>query len=420
MRVVNAHIETRKARARLRARHDPHYRMIEPGLSLGYRKPVDGAAGTWVARWRLGRRYRIEVLRAADGRGIVADDLREADGFAVLSFAEAQVMARATAKLAGLGNDAAPGALATVKLAVDDYENTLRRRGGNPDNADRIRCHLPAELGKLIVAKLRPRDFDGWNAALDAAELAPATINRMNAALKAALNLAAKRDPRIERTPWDALERLDESGSGVRNVILPKDDVLGIVGSAYQHSTEFGLLCEVVAQTGARPVSQAGKLKARDLKIGAAPKLQMPASKKGRGEKKIKSRPVPITLALALRLQAHTKGKPDNALLLTMPGGAPWQKSCHARYFKEAVKRYKPDLPAMGEPDAVTIYAFRHTAIVRELMDGVPIRVVAAAHDTSVRMIEKHYSAHITDHSDELSRSALLETGAGNVVALHR
>jgi hypothetical protein len=42
----------------------------------------------------------------------------------------------------------------------------------------------------------------------------------------------------------------------------------------------------------------------------------------------------------------------------------------------------------------------------------VPIRVVAAHHDTSVPMIERTYSAYITDHSDELVRSTLPETSA--------
>ena len=60
------------------------------------------------------------------------------------------------------------------------------------------------------------------------------------------------------------------------------------------------------------------------------------------------------------------------------------------------MKRYKPDMPAQGEEDAVTIYALRHTSIVRQLLGGVPTRVVAAGHDTSVAMIERHYSTHIT------------------------
>jgi len=42
----------------------------------------------------------------------------------------------------------------------------------------------------------------------------------------------------------------------------------------------------------------------------------------------------------------------------------------------------------------------------------VPVRVVAALHDTSVAMIEKNYSRYIADHADELARATLPETSA--------
>jgi hypothetical protein len=44
------------------------------------------------------------------------------------------------------------------------------------------------------------------------------------------------------------------------------------------------------------------------------------------------------------------------------------------------------------------------------LLRGVPIRVVASLHDSSVVMIERTYSAFISDHSDALVRAALLES----------
>ena len=73
------------------------------------------------------------------------------------------------------------------------------------------------------------------------------------------------------------------------------------------------------------------------------------------------------------------------------------------------------------EPAKVTIYALRHSSIVRQLLANTPIRVVATLHDTSVVMIERTYSKFITDHSDALSRRALLDTTrlvGENVVAL--
>jgi hypothetical protein len=49
---------------------------------------------------------------------------------------------------------------------------------------------------------------------------------------------------------------------------------------------------------------------------------------------------------------------------------------------------------------------------VRQLLANVPVRVVAALHDTSVAMIERTYSKYIADHADELARATLPETSA--------
>lgn len=90
----------------------------------------------------------------------------------------------------------------------------------------------------------------------------------------------------------------------------------------------------------------------------------------------------------------------------------PWKKSDHSRRFARVVE-------ATGlDPDEVTINALRHSSIVRQLLAGVPVRVVAVNHDTSVVMIERTYSRHIGDHADALARVALLDTTvvpAGNM-----
>jgi site-specific recombinase XerD len=53
-------------------------------------------------------------------------------------------------------------------------------------------------------------------------------------------------------------------------------------------------------------------------------------------------------------------------------------------------------------------YALRHSSIVRGLRAGLPVRLVAALHDTSTPMIEKHYSAFIVDAMDELAAKAIV------------
>jgi hypothetical protein len=53
-------------------------------------------------------------------------------------------------------------------------------------------------------------------------------------------------------------------------------------------------------------------------------------------------------------------------------------------------------------------YALRHSSIVRGLRFGLPIRLVAALHDTSVAMIERHYSRWITEGLDEMAARAVV------------
>jgi hypothetical protein len=64
------------------------------------------------------------------------------------------------------------------------------------------------------------------------------------------------------------------------------------------------------------------------------------------------------------------------------------------------------------DPGKVTIYALRHSNIARQLLIGVPVRVVAVNHDTGLSMIERTYSRYIGDHADSLARKGLLDLAA--------
>ncbi len=68
---------------------------------------------------------------------------------------------------------------------------------------------------------------------------------------------------------------------------------------------------------------------------------------------------------------------------------------------------WRKTLESAGVP-YVKPYALRHSSIVRMLRKGIPVRIVAGLHDTSVAMIEKHYSAYILDMADELARQAIV------------
>jgi integrase len=201
-----------------------------------------------------------------------------------------------------------------------------------------------------------------------------------------------------------------------RNVILSEPVVRDILSAAYKHSAEFGLLVEVAAVTGARYGQIAG-LKVADLQADSAePRLMMPSSRKGKKGIRKPPRPVPIPAELAERLRALTSNQHPTAPLLTKPisgnwRGGPWKDADHDRPFEQIVHRCGlSNWEARGYPAKVTIYALRHSDIVRQIGANVPLRIIAGTHDTSVAMIERHYSRFITDHTDAITRAALLDT----------
>lgn len=101
--------------------------------------------------------------------------------------------------------------------------------------------------------------------------LAPSGINRLCTIMKAALNLAADRDERISnRRPWEqGLATLPDAEES-RNVVLSDSQVRTLVDQAQKHRTEFGMLVEGLASTGAR-VSQLARVNVGDMQDFASP-----------------------------------------------------------------------------------------------------------------------------------------------------
>jgi integrase len=400
-------LETRTARLKLKVRKKPYdFTAISPGIGLGYRRCV--SAGRW-------------IVKVADGHGGhwtkvcgLADDHEDADGEHVLDFWQAQEKARALAR----GKDTESGRPGTVAEAIDDYERDLIARGASPTNAYRARAVLPPSLLAKPVALLTARELKHVRDALVAKGAKAASVNRDMKGLKAALNHAADHDPRISnRDAWRVGLKALPDAHNARNVILSDDEVRALIAAAYAETAALGLLVETAAATGAR-VSQLARLEVGDLQAERAdPRLMMPSSKKGRGHKRIERKPVPITPDLAAKLEHAAGNRAPGEPLLTRADGKSWRSQVqdYRRPFIVVVES------AGLDPKAVTLYALRHSSIVRALLAGVPTRVVAAQHDTSVPMLEKTYSAHILDHSDAVGRRGLLNTAqpvAANVVAL--
>jgi integrase len=379
-------LETRSARLKLPVSIKPTFIRVAKGLGLGYRRNKSG--GVWVMRVADGKRSSwVRTIGAAD-------DFAEADGNAVLTFWQGQDKVRSLAR-ADRGGTAEP---VTVAQALDAYEADLKTRDREVANVQRIRAHMSNGLAGKLITLLTPRELRVWRDGL-IEKMSPASVNRTCFSLKAALNLAARQDERvISRRAWQDGLALIPNATNDRNVILSDSVVCDLIAEAYK-SREFGLFVELAAVTGARP-SQIVRLEVRDLQDGCEPRLMMPASRKGKGKKAKSHYPVPISADLADRLAAPDQ--PANAPLVTRPNGKPWKRTNHAYPFRVVAKACGQD------PTEVTMYALRHSSIVRQLLAGVPVRIVAAGHDTSVAMIERNYSRYITDHADALVRGAML------------
>lgn len=406
----NAKIDTRSARSKLPVAKTIYWVPLTHGHALGYRKGAKG--GAWVAKYVMPDKRLEKTLGSAD-------DLLDANGDDILSHKQAQDKAQEW--FASLAKPAAPTASAmTLAEALDIYEADLETRGGDVGNVDRLRQHIPQKLLDKAIPTLTAAELRDWRDRL-CKNRAPATVNRTCNAFKAALNLAADRDETIlTRNAWEkGLASLPDAEEA-RNVILSEAMIKKIVSSATQDSAEFGLLVEVAAVTGAR-YGQITGLVVGDLQDDREePRLMMPSSKKGKGIKKVLRRPIPISAALAKKLRKAAGNRALTAPLLLRADGGSWQKSHQSRPFERAVvaaqqadqkEGAKPQPQGAQEDDRITIYALRHSSIVRQILRGVPVRVVAVMHDTSVAMIEKNYSKFLADHSDAIARAALFEIG---------
>jgi integrase len=336
-RTRSAFLENRTARLKLATRKKPHGVLVAPGIHLCYRR--NAGPGTWSVKcngWL--KRFAL------------ADDHEDANGESVMTYWQALERAKILAR-AGEGNSEQP---ISVAKAIDAYESDLETRGGRKYNATQLRLHLTEPLKSKTVALLTERELRDWRAGLVKKGLKPSSADRIGRALKAALALAARNDRRITNVAaWtNGLKKLPDS-EVARNVILPNHIVAALVSGSYDEDRQFGLLIDVLAETGARE-SQICRLTPSDLQDHlAAPRLMMPTSRKGKN-RNIEYRPLPISLRLAKALRQQSDGRAAHAPLFDRMWGL-------AALFRPIVER-------LGLGPEVTPYALRHSSIVRQLL----------------------------------------------------
>ncbi|MGA3341226.1 MAG: tyrosine-type recombinase/integrase [Methylocella sp.] len=410
-------LDNRTARDKLRTSGKPYWRAIDIGLHIGYRKGARG--GRWVMRRYLGDQdYVVETIGTAD-------DNQDADDREILTFHQAQKKIRELAKTYRTPEPG--GAALTVKDAIEAYLQGKRGR----DQHLRLTRHVLGDEAKKIaadeiaskpLASLTEAALCAWRNRLPK-DLAQATVRRISTDLRAALNAAAKAHrkdlpadlPIIIRHGLASEEPTVDSARDTQ--VLPDSDIRRLIDAAREVDAKDGWngdltrLILVLAATGAR-FSQAVRMTVADVQDN---RLIVPVSRKGQGTKAAARIAVRVGGDVIATLQPAIAGRKGSDVLLLRPhweagigrkliegGRAPWQWS------SELTGPWARMRELSGLDSSIIPYALRHSSIVRGLRAGLPIRLVAALHDTSVEMIEKHYSAFIVDAMDELAAKAIV------------
>lgn len=435
--VADAPTTTRNSRTKLPP--GLYWRTLDPEVHLGYRKGARG--GRWIVRWRQNSGYAQETIGTAD-------DLLEADGAETLSFHQASsrsrdLVERRRADARAEKNGPAP----TVRTVVDEYvcahearqrEINGGTRGRRPARGQLTRHVLSDPVADEKLHEIARDKLRAWRKRLADKGLAVATVRRIANDFRAALNAGVEthhsRLPAVLPLEIKAgLAATEEAYSPVAREaqVLPDADIRRIISAAWEVDAELGYegdlgrLVLALSATGAR-FSQVTRMLVSDVQMGTS-RLMVPPSRKGRGKKKAPRIAVPVGTDVLDGFRPAIAGRVGTATLLERwryrqasptvwerVGRGPWGYSSEfSAPWAEITKR-------AGLPAGIVPYALRHSSIVRGLRQMLPVRLVAALHDTSSAMIESHYSAYIVSALDELAARAVvpLNSAPADVVRL--
>lgn len=416
-----------------------HWRGIDPDVHLGYRKGKRG--GSWLVRWYVGSSaYRQRTLGTAD----------DVLSVGTLDYSAAVKQARETVEAERRKAKAsAEGPVLTVGTAIHTYaasrdarDSRQKGRQVRSDASSRLTRYITGRdasgkrkeiaagsLSEVALHELTESALLEWRRALPST-LKGATQQRLVNDLKAALNSVYMNNrsrlpdslPAIIKHGLAASPRASDGEPNVPvardNQILADASVSRVIRAAKETDAEQGWdgdlfrLVVLLAATGAR-FSQVVRLRVGDVQTESG-RIMVPMSRKGRG-RKMESVPVPVGPdVMNALLPCIADRKNDDTLLerwrnkqvagtirWERVGRGPWQ-SASELVRPWATIRARTELPSLIP------YALRHSSIVRGIRANLPIRLVAALHDTSVAMIERHYGRHVADGLDELAARSVV------------
>lgn len=421
--VRNGKLDTRSARAKLAIRREPYWTAISRGDAIGYRRGMKG--GSWIVRHRgEDGKQHYQSLGAAD-------DARDADGIAVLSFSQAQARAREWfgQKARELSGEPVATGPYTVADAMRDYLVWFaKNRKGLDRTKYQAEAFIAPELGAIELRKLTKNRLERWLHGLadsparvrtrpgrpqqyrqssddpEAVRRRKSTANRVLTVLKAALNRALEEGKVPSDDAWRRVKPF-RSVDAARMRYLTEEETRRLVNACHP---DFRPLVQAALFTGAR-YGELVALGTADFHYDSGT-LAVRQSKSGR------SRHLYLTAEGREFFAACAVGKACDALLLPRPDGkTPWGKSHQQRPLNEACT-------AARIAPAVSFHVLRHTYASRVVMRGAPLAVVATQlGHTDTRMVEKHYGHLAPSFVADTIRTAFGElgiTGRNNLTAL--
>ena len=417
--VRNGKIDTRSARAKLAPRREPYWTVIAAGCAIGYRRGTKG--GSWITR------YRTKDGRQHYKRLGAADDALDGSGAAVLSYADAQALARVHFDELAVGDRMGRPVARTPLMVADalaDYFAAQRRKGvrGADKDEKSAQARIVPTLGATPVRDLTTQQIRRWHEDLanapklvrtkqgaDFRQTKPldlsdpervrsrrATANRVLTILKAALNLAY----RDERVPVDEAWRRVRPFKGVdaANVRYLDPDECARLASACEPS--FGALVQGAILTGCR-YGELRRLKVADVLLANETLL-------ARRTKAEKPRHVVLSDEAVMLLTTQCEGKRYNDLVFPRADGTAWGESHQARPIEDASINASIDPP-------VNFHVLRHTHGSSLAMAGVPMAVIAKQlGHADTRVTERHYAHLAPSYVAETIRAKMPIFGMGN------
>jgi integrase len=405
-------LDTRGARLRLKRRREPHWRSISEGLAVGYRKGSKG--GTWIAR-----HYGPDHGRRFHAIG-TADDIADADGAHVLSFAQAQDAARKW--FAHLAQD--DGGIRTgpypVRECIEEYLRWMQdHRKSGFDTRYRAQTLIVAQIGDIQCGRLTTGQIQGWLRDLaasparlrskkgakkpnfrkldktdpEAIRRRRASANRTLTILKAALNRAWRDGKIASDGAWRRVEPFAEVDAA-RVRYLTVTEAKRLLNAC---SEEFRRLAQAALATGAR-YGELAALRAADFNPDSGT-VHVRASKGGKG------RHIVLNDEGIALFRSFAAGKPGNAILLAKNMDSPWKTAHQRRPMTEACRRANITPP-------VSFHVLRHTYASLAVMAGAPLIVLARnLGHSDTRMVEKHYGHLAPSYIADAIRAAAPKFG---------